>query len=249
MKEAGNKINCVIIDDEPLAIEQMVEFVSKVGYLNLVATFDNPVESIDYLKSKKVDLLFLDIHMDDLTGIELLESVDIDAQVIFATAYNDYAMKGYELNVVDYLLKPISYKRFLQAVDKVYNNIYGNINKEVAIDRSDVESEKGDFIFIKTSEGLQKINFNEVLYIEGMKEYLKIFKLDGKIITRNNFQSIEDILPTEKFIRIHRSYIVAIDKIKKIDKNRIYISDQVLPIGDIYKKYFFDQLKKSKKIL
>jgi two-component system, LytTR family, response regulator len=250
MEESNHKLNCIVIDDEPLAIEQMVEYINKVDYLNLNKTYDNAIDAIGYLKKTDLDLVFLDIQMDDLTGIELLESVDINAMVIFTTAYSQYALKGYEFNVIDYLLKPIGYKRFLQAVEKAFTLKYANKKSPNKVDDSFIENEsKNDYVFVKTSEGRKKLVYNDILYVEGMREYLKIFTEKDRIISRLNFVEIESFLPDDKFIRVHRSFIVAIEKIERIEKNRIYIKDVIIPIGDIYKKYFFDKLKDSNKLL
>jgi len=238
------KLNCIAIDDEPLALDKIEAYVKKVPFLNLIASFDNAIDSIEFIKANKVDLMFLDIQMDEFTGIQLLETLTEKPKVILTTAYDSYALKGYELDVADYLLKPISFDRFMQAVNKVFDSFgkeSGNgakVNKTVS-----AEDKKEDFIFIKTEYRMQKVVFSEILYIEGMKDYLRIITPDAKIMTLQSFNKMEEMLPKEDFMRIHKSFIIAIDKIKSIERRGVKIADQMIPIGETYKKQFFDILK------
>ncbi|MFZ4726344.1 MAG: LytR/AlgR family response regulator transcription factor [Paludibacter sp.] len=223
-----DRYTCIIIEDEPLALKRTSDFVNKIPFLNLIDTFDNALNALYFLKSNKVDLLFLDINMDELSGIELLESTKIDGQVIITTAYQKYALKGYELNVTDYLLKPFSFDRFLKAVNKAQENL----------DKRNTDAQP-DFIFVKTEYRLEKIMLNEIVYIEGMRDYRRIHTTNKKVMTLQNFNEFEKIIPANIVCRVHKSYMVAINKIVSIERNRIKIADELIPISETYKEVFF----------
>jgi two-component system, LytTR family, response regulator len=229
-----DKYTCIIIEDEPLALEKTKDFINKVPFLHLSATFDNALSGLTYLNNNKVDVLFLDINMDELTGIELLESSKITSQVIITTAYQEYALKGYELQITDYLLKPFTFNRFLQAVNKAQENLVQHT--------SDAQPE---FIFVKTENRLEKIMLNEIVYIEGMRDYLKIHTVNKKIMTLQNFSELEKLIPSTLVCRVHKSYMVALNKIESIERSRIKIADQLIPISETYKEAFL-QLINSK---
>lgn len=220
--------SCIIIEDEPLALERTKSFVDKIPFLHLCGTFENALDGLAYLKSNKVDLLFLDINMDELSGIELLESSKIDSQVIITTAYQEYAIKGYELNVTDYLLKPFTFDRFLKAVNKAQeNNIPNPPNQPL------------DFIFVKTENRLEKINISDILFIEGMRDYRRIHTVNKRIMTLQNFSELEQIIPSNLVCRVHKSYMVGINKIESIERMRIKVSNQIIPISETYKELLF----------
>jgi two-component system LytT family response regulator len=223
-----DKYSCIIIEDEPLALERTKNFVSKIPFLTLCGTFENALDGLSYLKSNKVDLLFLDINMDELTGIELLESSKIESQVIITTAYQEYAIKGYELNVTDYLLKPFTFDRFLKAVNKA---------QEIIV--QPILTPQQDFIFVKTENRLEKINLSEILFIEGMRDYRRIHTISKKIMTLQNFSELERIIPSNLVCRVHKSYMVGISKIDSIERMRIKVSNQIIPISETYKELFF----------
>lgn len=223
-----DKYTCIIIEDEPLALEKTRDFVNKVPFLQLSATFDNALTGLNYLNNNKVDLLFLDINMDELSGVELLESSKINSQVIITTAYQEYALKGYELKVTDYLLKPFTFNRFLQAVNKAQENLTHR--------NSDSQS---DFIFVKTEYRLEKIMLNEIVYIEGMRDYRRIHTVNKKVMTLQNFSEFEKLIPPSIVCRVHKSYMVALNKIVSIERNRIKIADQLIPISETYKEVFY----------
>ncbi|MFT6360150.1 MAG: DNA-binding LytR/AlgR family response regulator [Saprospiraceae bacterium] len=227
------KHTCIIIEDEPLALERTAEFVKKVPFLDLRATFDNALTGLSYLNTNTVDILFLDINMDELTGIELLENSKIDSQVIFTTAYQEYALKGYELNVTDYLLKPFTFNRFLQAVNKAQENLA----------KKTTESTR-DFIFIKTENRLEKITLSDIVYIEGMRDYRRIHTIDKRIMTLQNFKELEQIIPANLVCRVHKSYMIALNKIESIERNRIKIGGQLIPISETYKAFFYEQINR-----
>ena len=198
-------INCIIVEDEPLALKRIKEFVTQVSYLNLTAAFSNALDAIGFLKDNVVNLIFLDIEMDGLTGIEFLESLTYNPQIIITTAYDKYALKGFELNVADYLLKPFRFERFLTAVERVYEII----NKDQKGDK--------DFLFVKTEYRLERIAFCDIYFIEGMGDYRNIQTGSKKILTLKTFSDFETDLPINSFCRVHKSYIVSIDKIISIE--------------------------------
>ena len=229
-----DKYTCIIIEDEPLALEKTKDFVNKVPFLNLSATFDNAMNGLTYLNNNKADVLFLDINMDELSGIELLESSKINSQVIITTAYQQYALKGYELQITDYLLKPFTFNRFLQAVNKAQENL---VHRTL--------DAQPDFIFVKTENRLEKIMLNEIVYIEGMRDYLRIHTVNKKIMTLQNFSELEKLIPSSLVCRVHKSYMVALNKIDSIERSRIKIADQLIPVSETYKEAFL-QLINSK---
>lgn len=221
-----NKYTCIIIEDEPLALERTMNFVNKIPFLTLLDTFDNALNGLAFLQNNQVDILFLDIHLDELTGIELMESYHITSQVIITTAYQQYALKGYELNISDYLLKPFTFNRFLQAVNKTHEKLKLNTNTL-------------DFIFVKTENRLEKIELNDILFIEGMRDYRRIHTVNKKIMTLQNFKELEQIIPTHIVSRVHKSYMVSLNKIDSIERSRIFIKNAIIPISDSYKTAFF----------
>ncbi len=229
-----DKYTCIIIEDEPLALEKTKDFVLKVPFLTLSATFDNALTGLAYLNNNKVDLLFLDINMDELSGIELLESSKITSQVILTTAYQEYALKGYELQITDYLLKPFTFNRFLQAVNKARENISHRASEAAP-----------DFIFVKTENRLEKIMIDEIVYIEGMRDYRRIHAVNKKVMTLQNFSEFEKLIPPSLVCRVHKSYMVALHKIESIERGRIKIADQLIPISDTYKEVFFQLINNS----
>ena len=226
-----DRYSCIIIEDEPLALERTKSFVNKIPFLNLCGTFENALDGLAYLKANKVDLLFLDINMDELSGIELLESSKIDSQVIITTAYQEYAIKGYELNVTDYLLKPFTFDRFLKAVNKAQEN---NIQP--------IATNQQDFIFVKTENKLVKIDLCDILFIEGMRDYRRIHTINKRIMTLQNFSELEQIIPSNIVCRVHKSYMVGINKIESIERMRIKVSNQIIPISETYKELFFNMI-------
>lgn len=229
-------INCIITEDEPLAADKLESFIRKIPFLNLLGIFDNGIDALAFLKETKVDLLFLDIQMDKLTGIQLLESLSHKPIVILTTAYGQYALKGYELSVCDYLLKPFSFNRFVQAVNKAYD-VFSLQQTQPTVNKK--------HIFIKTENRIEKVQIDDILYIEGMRDYLRIITTDKKIMTLQNFQNLSEILPSDNFIRVHKSFMIAIDKIDSIERNRIKIGENLIPVSQTYRESFFEALKKS----
>ncbi len=239
------KISCIAVDDEPLALKKMKQYIKRVDFLHLSALLDNAVDAISYIKQNKVDLIFLDIQMNDLSGIEMLESISSKPIVVFTTAYESYALQGYELNITDYLLKPISFKRFLKAVDKVADILNtknvrpGIVTQEVSKDDSN------EYIFVKTDNKMQKVSYDEILYIEAMKDYVKVWTQTDRIITLCNIKNFMEKLPADRFIRIHKSFAVAFDKIDAIKQKHLEISGKDIPIGNTYRKLLFNLLREK----
>lgn len=225
-------LSCIIIEDEPLAMERTVGFVNKLPFLSLKGTFDNALTGLTFLNQNQIDILFLDINMDELSGIELLENSKISSEVIITTAYPQFALKGYELSVTDYLLKPFTFERFLSSITKV--------QEKISFKRTE---ESTDFIFIKTENRLEKIPLNEILFIEGMRDYRRIHTQTKKIMTLQNFKDLEILIPKKLICRVHKSYMVSISKIDSIERSRIHIAKNVIPISETYRNSFFDLIK------
>jgi two-component system, LytTR family, response regulator len=230
-------INCIAIDDEPLALTKLEGFISRIPELRLHRKFDNAVEAIGWLKENEADLIFLDIRMEMLTGIQFLETTRTRARIIITSAYDQYALKGFELSVTDYLLKPYSFQRFAQAISKVMEH-FSDKPAEPSI-----PSANERFIFVKTEFRLERIDFDEILYIEGMKDYLRIICTDRKIMTLMSFSRIEELLPGKEFCRVHKSYMVALKKIKSVERGVISIADQRIPVSNTYKHTFLSKIR------
>lgn len=243
-------INCIAVDDEPLALDIIEDYIKKVPFLKYLKSFDNALSALDYLKENPVDLMFLDIQMEELTGIQMLSVLSHNRpHVILTTAYENYALQGYDFDVSDYLLKPISFDRFLRAVNKVHETISlknGNNNGVPSLDKNPKQDavDSFDYFFVKTESRLQKIYFDDILYIEGQGDYLRIITKKEKVMTLQSFKKMEEALPKSNFIRIHKSYMVAISKIESIERSRIKIGEKLLPISDTYKNQFNDELEK-----
>lgn len=224
---------CIAVDDEPLAIEKIVSFVERLPFLTLKATFDNAVDALAYLSANKTDLLFLDIQMERMTGLDLLCALPDRPQVILTTAYSEYALKGYEFEVTDYLLKPYLFDRFAQAVNKAVKRLS---------ERAISPEASSDFIFVKTDYRLVKVMLSEILYIEGMRDYRCIYTSCGKILTQQTFGSFEEQLPATQFARIHKSYMVSLSKIESIEKHRVKIGKELLPVSESYRDGFYKRI-------
>jgi len=227
-------IRTIAVDDEPLALQLLSGYIEKTTGLNLVAAFDNPLEASDFLNLNEIDLVFMDIQMPDLSGIEFARIMEKGPKVIFTTAFAKYALEGYKLEVIDYLLKPFSYEEFLSAVKKAQKQI-GLENRALnKIDSND------QFLFLKSDYKIKRINFNDILYIEGLKDYVKVYtQNDPKpVLSISTLKLIESKLPADRFMRIHRSFIVNLAKIDTIDRSRIVFGKKYIPVGDQYKDKF-----------
>ncbi len=234
----------MIVDDEPLALDILETFIDKIPSIELVRRCKNAIEAFDALKTEKIDLMFLDIQMPQLTGIDFLKSLKNPPLVIFTTAYPNYAIEGYELNVIDYLLKPISLERFMKAVNKAQNQL--ELQKGEVSTVSGNEADGSDFIFVKSDKKLIKIKYDEINYIEGLKDYVIIRTTTGRVITLQTMKSLEAKLPYNLFKRIHRSYIVALDKIDAIVGNMVEINKKHLPIGKNYRDTLLAIINKNR---
>jgi DNA-binding LytR/AlgR family response regulator len=230
-------ITCLIVEDEPLARNLLTDYVRKVPSLELVDICSSPLAAIEVLKQKKVDLLFLDIQMPEITGITLLKVLQKKPLVILTTAYSEYALESYDFDVVDYLLKPITLERFLRAVDKATQRLDNGNTSSFSKEKLPT-GESQDFIFVKDGTKLVKIRYADILYVEGLKDYVTIHTRQQKITSLQRLKVLEDTLPSTKFIRIHNSYIVALDAIEAIHKGDVQIGTAMLPISDSYKKNF-----------
>jgi two-component system LytT family response regulator len=241
------KINCIAIDDEPLALDIIRDYCAKVPFINLLHTFDNAIDTLEYLQNNSVDLILLDIQMEELTGIQLLNALKIKPFVILTTAYDSYALQGFELDVVDYMLKPISFERFIKGLTKVSDRMHTltTTEQEQPVTLNLQQTDGKDYFFVKTETRMEKVAINEVLYVEGMGDYWKIVTKNRRIMTLMNAQGIEDVLKEPRFCRVHKSWFVAIDKIEFIERRHIKIADQHIPISDTYQKIFFELIERK----
>jgi DNA-binding LytR/AlgR family response regulator len=238
------KLSCYIIDDEPLAQTILQEYVAKVSFLEWKGSFSSALEAAAKIDQDKPDLLFLDINMPDLNGISFISMLNPKPMIILTTAYDQYALKAFDLEVKDYLLKPISFERFYKGVLRVYQESNPN-QPTVKTETQPVIKNEPDYIFLKVGYRIQKIEVREILFVEGMKDYLRIHTAKEKIMTLMSFSKLEELLPETKFARVHRSFMVALEKIDHIEKNRIRIADQNIPISDTYAVGFYKKLNGS----
>jgi DNA-binding LytR/AlgR family response regulator len=233
------KINCLIVDDEELARNLVENYITRLPHLHVVGKCANPFEAMQALQEKQVDLLFLDIQMPDLTGVEFLRTLPQKPLVIFTTAYKEYAMEGYELDVVDYLLKPFRFERFLQAVNKAGKLLKSDTKVEAASSPAptftDQEKPK-DYILVKSDFKVFRLFYKDILYIESMKEYVAYYTAEGRTLSLGSLKKLEQELPTDSFMRIHKSYIANISRITALEGNMVHLGGQKLPIGSSYKE-------------
>jgi len=236
-------IRCLVVDDEPLALHILEDYISKIPFLELIKATTNPIEALTMVQEGNVDLVFLDVQMPELTGIQFLKISNGKTKVILTTAYSQYALEGYELDVVDYLLKPIAFDRFFKAAQKAQGIIQPSVKQPVIEPVAQIQQQQqdflSDFIFVKSEYKIQKVYLHQILYIEGLKDYISIFTPDERIITLQNMKKMEDTLPEKHFVRVHKSYIVALNKIDSIERSRIFIGDKIIPVGDTYRDHFF----------
>ena len=226
------KLTCMIVDDEPLAQRVLEKYINSLDSLELVTKCGNGLEALSYLHKNRVDIIFLDIKMPELSGLEFLKTLNNPPHIIITTAYSEYALEGYEYSVVDYLMKPIPFERFLKAVNKVIEK------RDVIINRTSPSTCENidDFIFLKSDKINHKVFFSEIRYIEGCGNYIKVYTDDKMLIVSERMANMENMLPETLFLRIHKSYIVSIKKINQLMENKVKIVDKVLPIGNFYKK-------------
>jgi two-component system, LytTR family, response regulator len=243
------KIQCIIVEDEPLARKLMVEYVKSTPSLELVESFGNPLLALEFLRENKVDLMFSDIQMKEITGLTLLKLLQNKPMVVLTTAYSEYAIEGFDLDVTDYLLKPITFERFLKAVEKVSIR-YKEKNQIPVVDSQSIEVQSTpseEYIFVKDGTKLLKVTLKDILYIQGLKDYVKIKTKDKQIVSLQTMKSLEEILPTHQFVRIHNSTIISYDAIEEIERDKVKIADQYFTVSDSYKKEFKEWIE-SKRI-
>jgi two-component system, LytTR family, response regulator len=232
-------LRCIAIDDEQLALEVIIDYVRKTPFLELVFSTTNVLEALPHVESGNVDLVFLDIQMPQLNGLQFMKIIHGKARVVLTTAYEQYALEGYEHDVVDYLLKPIAYDRFYKAAQKAL----GVIRPAQPLPIAEKATETPGYIFVKTDNKMVKIQLADILYVEGLKDYIAIQTTTEKIITLQNMKRMELILPSPRFMRVHKSYIVSLEKTDTIERNRIFIGKDVLPIGDTYRDALFQVIE------
>jgi len=228
-------IRCIVVDDEPLAVNLLADYLHKTPGMQLVLKTTHVLDALDSVQRGNADLLFLDIQMPELTGIQFMKIIRNACPVILTTAYAEYAMEGYEYDVVDYLLKPVTFERFMVAVEKAKRRLEKSAPKEMP--------QPVEHIFIKTEYRIQKIDLNEILYIEALRDYIAIHTPAGKIMSLESLRNMEEILPANSFIRIHKSYIINQKKIEFLERGKVIINKQYLPVGETYKEKFLSRIK------
>jgi DNA-binding LytR/AlgR family response regulator len=233
-------LTCVIVEDEPLARHLLEQYISKTPVLELLKSISNPLEALDFLRNNEIDILFLDVQMPEITGITLLKILKKKPIVILTTAYSEYAIEGYELDVTDYLLKPITFERFLKAVEKATQRFNQPKSEQLPLanEQEIATSAAHPFLFVKDGTKLIKVKLNEILYVEGLKDYVILHTPTRKITTLQRLKTLEEMLPANQFIRVHNSYIIAAEWIDAVDKEKIHIGKALIPISDTYRKAF-----------
>ena len=231
-------IKCLIIDDEPLAAQLLSSYAEKAEQLELLGTFSDPLKALGFLQLNPVDLIFLDIQMPELKGTQLAKIINPEISIIFTTAYPDYAVEGFELKALDYLVKPISFQRFLSAIQR--------FTKEEKKEKENVQRDTRDYLFVKTEHRLQRLAYADILYFQGMGDYIRIYTSGESIMTLENLKSFEEKLPQDQFIRVHKSYLVAIDKIDFVQNHRIKTGETYIPISRTYQDDFYKMVDRLK---
>ena len=240
------QFSCIIVDDEPRAIEIMEEYVERVESLNMIASFRNPVKAFDFLKQQKVDVVFLDINMPNLSGIQLIKSLNQKPKFVLTTAYSEYAVESYQLDVVDYLLKPIEFDRFMMCVDKLYGALAPK-NQTVPKTQGGAAPElHQNHIFVKHGSKIDRIDLDNILFLEGSGNYINYQLDDRKVMALGKMGETLDMLPSDRFVRIHKSYIVQLSRIDVIMNNRVHLGEAKLPISGSYREAFFKVVDKGK---
>ena len=230
------KIKSLIIDDEPLAISVIENHLKNFDHIEIVETFNNPLKAYRVLEQEKIDVIFLDINMPQITGFSFIENLSYKPLIVITTAYREYAVKSFELDVLDYLVKPIPFNRFLKTVNKIYQHVY------ISNTNTDISFQQEPHIFLKVNKKLIKVNFNDILYIESLKDYIKVITNLGDYVVHKSLSSITEELPQSNFMRIHRSYTISINKVIALEGNTVEISNRNIPIGRNYIKQTKDRI-------
>jgi DNA-binding LytR/AlgR family response regulator len=228
-------INCIAIDDEPKALEVIERYCQKIDFINLKVTYREPVKAIEFLNREKIDLVFLDINMPDISGMQLIATLAIKPMVIFTTAYSSYAVESYDLNAIDYLLKPITFERFLAATNKALTFLSAKY-------KIGIKSEVAETVFIKSGAQTHQVKISDILYLEKDGNYITVYLKDKKILIRENMTDIFAIVPAEEFVRVHKSFVVAIKHIKMIEVHQVIINGEKIPIGSTYREQLRERL-------
>lgn len=236
-------LTCLIVEDEPLARNLMTEYVSKVSFLRLVDACASPLAALEILRSQSIDVLFMDIQMPEISGISLLKTLHRKPMVVLTTAYSQYALEGYELDVVDYLLKPITFERFLKAVDKISQRT--TLPPPSVPTTGNESAPAPEFVFVKDGTKHIRINLMDILYVEGLKDYVTIHTKTQKIVTLQRLKSLEEQLPADKFLRIHHSFIVGVHAIDAVHKGEVKVGQALLPVSESYRKMLRDFIERN----
>ena len=234
----SKKISCIIVDDEIIARDIIASHVSKINNIEIVAQCKNAIEAFNSISNNRIDLVFLDINMPEISGIAFAKSINKDIKIIFTTAYRDYAVEGFDLQAVDYLLKPIAFERLLKSVNR-----YFEVTSQLDVTKTET-TETNDFIFVRSNRRMQKVDFNAILYIESFSDYIKIHLSDETIVTRETISAIDAKLPKLQFLRIHRSYIVRLSRIQSFTNEEVTVNRKALPISRSYRKEVLKLLEK-----
>ncbi len=235
-------MNCIIVDDEPLARQEMQSLIEELSSFEILGKFSNAVKAVDFLRDNEVDIIFLDIEMPVVTGLEFARQISEKTLVIFTTAYPQYALRSYELDAIDYLLKPIDKERLEKAINKA--SLYKNLLTENTV-KSTFEGNNSNFLFIKSDRRHHKLNYNDIVFVEGLKDYVIIHTKTQKLITAMNLKTIHQKLISNLFLRVSKSYVVNIDYVESFDNHTLYGNNFEIPLGEVYKKEFFNQYYKS----
>lgn len=241
------KIKCLVVDDKPLAVDILSDYIRKVDFLELAGSTTSALEALQLVDQLGIDLLFLDIQMPELTGIQVMKILGNKCQVILTTAYTEYALEGYEHNVVDYLLKPIAFDRFYRAAQKAQKQLTppptipaSRLSPSPHLTQ---ERPSRGIIFVKTEYKIVKIRLEDILYVEGLQNYISIYTQTERILSLRNIKKMEEQLPKPQFVRVHKSYIISLDKIDSIERSRIFIGEAVIPLGDTYRENFLKAIE------
>ena len=233
------KLRCLIVDDKPLAIDVLADYAGKVPFLELVATTINPIDGLNIVREQNIDLVFLDIQMPELNGLQFIKIAGKQCKIVLTTAYADYALDGFEHDVVDYLLKPIAFERFYRAAEKALNLVQGNASQVVP------RQPTPEYLFVKTEHRIQKINLADILYVEALQNYVSLNTAGGRVMSLQPLKKIEEQLPSAEFVRVHKSYIISLKHISSVERSRIFIGDAIIPVGDSYRDGFYKLIDKG----
>ncbi|MDZ4752091.1 MAG: LytTR family DNA-binding domain-containing protein [Flavobacteriales bacterium] len=232
------KIRCLVLDDEPLAAQLLSEYIKQTPGLELAGIFTKPLDALQWIENNSADILFLDVQMPQITGVQVMKILNGKLQVILVTAYPEYAIEGFEYNALDYLVKPAAFERFLVAIQK-FHGIHNKVKTNTT-----AKTEEESHLFVKAEYKILRIPFDDILYLQGLRDYVAIITKEKKILTLQSLRSFEESLPSERFMRIHRSYIISLNQVNYVERNRVYIQSTPLPISDTYKPTFNQRINK-----